>query len=65
MTIGERIKQARETHKPRMTQRKLSELSTYSIQSISSWECGWYDPSERAITALEDALGTKLRKEAE
>lgn len=65
MTIGERIKRAREAHKPRMTQRKLSELSTYSIQSISDWECGRYEPSERAIKALEEALGTKLREEAE
>jgi len=61
MTIGQRIKMARQLR--RWTQRKLSEVSTYSIQSISDWECGRYDPSERAIKALEEALGTKLHEE--
>ncbi|GAF73752.1 unnamed protein product, partial [marine sediment metagenome] len=41
-----------------------SERSGYSIPSISDWECGREVPSERAIAALEAALGTKLREEA-
>ena len=63
MTIGERIRQARKAAK--LTQRKLSDRCGYSIQSISDWECGRYDPSERATHALEQALGRTLDKGAE
>lgn len=62
MTIGDRIREARQRRE--WTQRKLSWKSGYSIPSISDWECGRYKPSERAIRALEAALGTRLREEA-
>lgn len=58
MTIGERIKQARSA--ACMTQRRLSELSSYTTTTISRWECGRAIPSERALRALEDVLGVQL-----
>jgi len=62
MTIGDRIREARERRK--WTRRKLSELCGYTQGSILDWEHDRHVPSERAIAALEEALGVKLHEEA-
>ena len=59
-TIGDRIKEARETAK--LTQAELASKTGYCAHHISNLECDRYKPSSRALMAFERALGTRIVK---
>ena len=60
MTIGDRIKAAREAAS--VTQEQLAIKIGYSSQHISNIKCGVYKPSGRTIDAINRALKVKLTK---
>ena len=60
ITIGQRIREAREAQ--HLTRRALSIKCGYTDGSICDWEHDRCKPSERALRAVEQALGKKLRR---
>ncbi|WP_352403052.1 helix-turn-helix domain-containing protein [Pyramidobacter sp.] len=54
MTIGERIKNARE--KARFKQKELAELTGYSRSSIINWENGYRTPTFEVLEKIASAL---------
>ena len=59
MTIGQRIKAAREAKG--WTQKKLADEMACSVEMISLYERGVYTPSSRALMAFERALGKLVK----
>lgn len=60
LTIGQRIKEAREAKG--WTQIELGKRIGHGKQSISNMECDRYPPPNRTLMALERVLRTKLVK---
>ena len=59
MTIGQRIKAAREAKG--WTQEKLAGVMKYSREMISLYERDVYKPSSRALMAFERVLGRLVK----
>ena len=58
MTIGERIKDARE--KEKLKQKELAELTGYSRSSIINWERGYRTPTYEVLENIASALHISL-----
>ena len=60
MTIGQRIKEAREA--AGLTQEALAAKLQYGAQHISNLECDRYKPGMRTISAIQRVLKVRLVK---
>jgi DNA-binding XRE family transcriptional regulator len=58
--IGERIRQIRETHSPRMSQQELAEILNLKRTSVTNIERGNQKPTLDALYLLCDHFGLKL-----
>ena len=58
--IGERIRQIRETHSPRMSQQELAEILNLKRTSVTNIECGNQKPTLDALYLLCEHFGLKL-----
>ncbi len=59
-SIGERVRQIREAHTPRMSQQELAEILKLKRTSITNIECGNQKPTLDALYLLCEHFGLKV-----
>lgn len=60
MKIGERIKELRESMRPRMSQSELARRAGVTSHAVYMWESGRRHPSPENVQAIADALGVSV-----